>query len=152
MARITASLQSGTRVDITNERHHWYADEPIEKSGTDAGPTPYELLLGSLASCMVITVHLYARHKNIPITSVEAVYEFNRVHADDCAECEDSDEGLIERVQAHITIGGEFNDAQRQRLEDIVRRCPVHRTLTGGMKIFDRVTFKESTSIQQQRT
>ena len=42
MTTITADLVSGYRVDITNERHRWTADEPPEHGGGDAGPSPYE--------------------------------------------------------------------------------------------------------------
>ncbi len=47
MARITAELTSGTAVQLTNGRHQWRADEPLELRGTDTGPNPYGLLLGS---------------------------------------------------------------------------------------------------------
>ncbi len=63
MSRITATLSSGTIVELTNGRHTWSADEPIEVRGTDTGPNPYELLLSSLAACTCITVALYCRHR-----------------------------------------------------------------------------------------
>ena len=74
MSRITATLLSGTVVDLTNGRHTWSADEPIEVRGTDTGPNPYELLLSSLAACTCITVALYCRHKRLALDSVTASY------------------------------------------------------------------------------
>jgi putative redox protein len=141
MERISAFLESGLKVAITNERHTWYADEPIDAGGSDEAPSPYELLLGSLAACTTITLTLYARHKGIDLKWVRAEYEFDRVHVEDCAECDQTETGMIERIQAHVSFGGTFSEAEQERLQQIVGRCPVHKTLTAGVKIFDHTTF-----------
>jgi putative redox protein len=104
------------------------------------------MLLGSLAACTALTLRLYANHKGITLDRIQAEYEFDRIHAEDCEECESIDSGLIDRVRAHVTLGGSFTEAQRARLTQIVGRCPVHKTLTHGMSIIDRVTFEESKS------
>jgi len=140
---INAYMKDGVRVEIDNGRHHWFADEPPEKCGTDTGPNPYELLLGSLAACTAITLRLYAAQKGLPLAWVRTAYEFDRIHADDCAECEEEGTGLIERIKSHVTIGGTFDEAQRTRLAQIVGRCPVHKTLAAGLRVFDDVEFAE---------
>ena len=66
---------------------------------------------------------------------------YGRVHADDCAECESEDRGMIERVRSEVAIHGSFTEAQRARMAQIVERCPVHKTLTRGVRIFDSVSF-----------
>jgi len=141
MANIVATLQDGFQVNVSNGRHTWHADEPTSSGGADTGPTPYELLLGALGACTCITLQLYARHKGIELRSVAASYEFARVHADDCAECEEEGSGLIEKVNSRIHIEGDLTDAQRERLTQVAERCPVHKTLAGGVRIFDEVTF-----------
>jgi putative redox protein len=141
MSHITALLRNGSRVEISTAEHSWHADEPMADGGTGAGPTPYEMLLGSLAACTTITLHMYTRHKGIPVAWIKAEYEFDRIYAEDCQECEGDETGLIERVQAHVTIGGTFDEAQRIRLAQLVSRCPVHKTLSHGMKILDHVAF-----------
>lgn len=141
MARITAELKSGTVVTLSNERHSWTADEPPAAGGTDAGPTPYEILLGALAACTCITLALYSRHKGIDLKGVTAWYEHDRIHADDCEDCEQKAAGFIDRITSRVKIEGSFTDAQRQRLAQIVSRCPVHKTLESGVKIIDQVEF-----------
>ncbi len=141
MAQITAELASGTAVRLTNGRHQWLADEPPEIHGTDTGPNPYELLLGSLAACTCITLALYCRHKGIALDSVTATYDFDRIHARDCEECDEPKRGFIDRISSKVHIGGEFDDAQRKRLAQIVERCPVHKTLANGVMISDHATF-----------
>ena len=46
--------------------------------GTDTGPTPYELLLGSLAACVSATLRVYANHKQIDLTGVDVKIGFDR--------------------------------------------------------------------------
>ena len=109
--------------------------------GTDTGPTPYELLLGSLAACIGATLRLYASHKGIQLAAVDVELELDRVHADDCLECDERAEGWIDRIQSAVTIRGDFDEAQRTRLAQVARRCPVHKTLANGVTIVDAVTF-----------
>jgi len=141
MPMITAALAGGTQVTIFNGRHTWRADEPADKGGTDTGPTPYEMLLGSLAACTAITVSLYANHKGIELEGIEASYEYDRVHADDCQDCDAEATGLIDRISSSVRITGSFDDAQMERLTQIVGRCPVHKVLENRVHLVDRVEF-----------
>jgi len=141
MATVKASLKSGTGVDIRAGRFLWRSDEPKTASGADSGPTPYEFLLGSLAACTAMTLRLYATHKRIPLAGVDVTLEFDRVHADDCVDCDERDDGLIERVRSEVTIHGELTEAQRTRLTQVAQQCPVHKTLQQGLQIVDTVTF-----------
>ena len=141
MTQITANLTSGTGVLLSNGRHEWRADEPPEAGGADTGPNPYELLLGSLAACTCITLALYCRHKGLTLEAVRATYDFGRVHAKDCEDCDDSDKGFIDKIDSQILISGDFDAAQQKRLAEVAQRCPVHKTLANGVMISDAVNF-----------
>ena len=138
---VTAHLGAGTRVELQARDFSWTGDEPPDVGGTDTGPTPYELLLGSLAACIGATLRLYASHKGIPLAAVDVELGFDRVHADDCVFCDEREEGWIERIQAAVTIHGNFEEAQRKRLAQVAKLCPVHKTLASGVAIVDAVTF-----------
>ena len=141
MARITATLTTGMAVQLSNGRHEWQADEPIDAGGTDTGPNPYELLLGSLAACTCVTIAWYCQFKKLPLESVSTSYDFSRVHADDCKDCDIPDKGFIEKITTNVHIEGNFDDAQRKRLAQIAERCPVHKTLAHGVEFEDNATF-----------
>jgi uncharacterized OsmC-like protein len=137
MVEITAELQEGLRISLSNGRHTWASDEPLDKGGEETGPSPYELLLGSLAACTLITLVLYARHKGIGLETASASYQHQKVSG---AEGSDR-KGLVDRLTSQVTIGGDFDDAQRDRLAQIVSRCPVHRTLESDIELVDEVEF-----------
>ncbi len=141
MAHITATLTAGMAVQLSNGRHEWTADEPVEAGGTDTGPNPYELLLASLGACTCITISWYFRYKGLTLESVSASYDFSRVHAADCEDCDIPDKGFIDKITSDVRIAGDFDDAQKKRLAQIAERCPVHKTLAHGIVFEDHATF-----------
>jgi uncharacterized OsmC-like protein len=142
MAFVTAVLREGTVVDIQARTFSWRGDEPLAAGGTDVGPTPYEILLGSLAACIAITLRLYANHKKITLDEVDVTLEFDQVHADDCADCDERADGWLDRIQSRVIIRGSFDEPQRARLTQVAQRCPVHKTLANGVHLVDAVTFE----------
>jgi putative redox protein len=116
--------------------HRLRSDEPARAGGTDTGPTPYQLLLAALGSCISMTVSLYARRKEWPLEAVEVRLRHDKIHATDCAECE-TREGKIDRIVKDIRLVGALDDEQRSRLLEIAGRCPVSRTLQSEIQIVD---------------
>lgn len=123
---------------ITAGRHVLRADEPVSAGGLDSGPSPYELLAAALGACTSMTVRMYADLKGIPLERVTVELEHDKIHAQDCAECE-TKEGKIDRVERLIRLEGNLDAAQRERLLDIANKCPVHRTLHGEVHIPTRL-------------
>lgn len=117
--------------------HVLAADEPRESGGTDTGPSPYDYLLAGLGACTSMTLRLYAQHKQLPLERVAVTLRHERVHADDCADCEHT-EGKIDVIERRIAISGDLTGQQRARMLEIADRCPVHRTLTGQLEIHTR--------------
>src|SRR6266446_1599702 len=130
---------SGFAQKIESGSHRLASDEPIESGGTDTGLSPYDLLLAALGSCTFMTVAMYARKKNWPLTGVTVRLRHSRIHAADCADCE-TREGMIDRIEGDIELAGALTAEQRARLLEIAGRCPVHRTLVSEIDIRTRLT------------
>jgi uncharacterized OsmC-like protein len=141
MSHVSAELNSGMEVSITNGRHSWTADEPASAGGTDMGPNPYELLLSALAACTCVTIAMYCRHKGMTLRSVKASFEFSNIHADDCEHCDDDATGFIGHITSDVHISGDFDEKQKKRLAQIATRCPVHKTLASGVAFKDQASF-----------
>lgn len=114
--------------------HVLIADEPGDYGGDDLGPDPYRFLAVSLGSCTVMTLNMYARRKGLKVERVHCEVTHDRIHADDCNECEDSSD-KVDRLTRTITIEGELDSSQRERMLEIADRCPVHRTLENRIRI-----------------
>ena len=131
IARTLKNLQ----VIIQADGHQLLADEPVHSGGEDQGPDPYELLLGSLAACKIITVHMYARRKGWPVEAVTISLAHKKVLAQECDDCQSPPNAKVDVIDCEISFEGDLDAAQVARLAEIADRCPIHRTLTSETKI-----------------
>lgn len=118
-------------------KHSFLADEPISYGGTDTGPTPYDLLLAGLGACKSMTMRMYAEHKGYPMEQARVTLKHDKIHADDCLECE-TKSGKIDRIITEIEVIGDMDDETRQKIVDIAEKCPVHKTLHSEVIIESR--------------
>ena len=132
---VTATTSAdGFRTEITAAGHTVLADEPAGSGGANDGPSPYDLLLGAIASCSAMTVRMYAARKQWPLESVAVRVRNERKHAVDCEHCTTQTVG-IKRIEYEVELRGPLTEEQRKRLVEIAGRCPVKQTLERGMQV-----------------
>lgn len=124
----------GYRQEIVAGRHRLIADEPVSLGGTDLGPGPYEYLAAALAACTSITLRMYAKRKGMALEHVSVDVRHDRVHAEDCEDCE-SKAGRIDRFHRVIRLTGALTEEEQGKLLAIADKCPVHRTLENEIKV-----------------
>jgi putative redox protein len=129
-ARSLKNLQ----VEIRAGEHRWVADEPVGV-GEDQGPNPYDLLLGALAACKVMTCHMYADRKGWTLDTVHVALRIDRIWASDCQECVSDPKAKVDLIDTWIRFEGDLSPDQIERLTEISERCPVHRSLTSETRI-----------------
>lgn len=137
MTKITVGSLTNYQQLVTTDHHAVVADEP-EGIGDGLGPNPYELLLSALGTCTAMTVLMYARRKGWALENVAVELSFARIHAEDCANCE-QEGGMVESIGVKLRFEGALDQAQTGRLAYIASRCPVRKTLAGNPRIVDEV-------------
>ena len=118
------------QLQVKTGKHQLFADEPADFGGLDSGPSPFQLLAAALASCMTMTVRLYADRKEWAVKRIRTGVGHSR----------DADQTPRDRFDVRLTFDGELDAEQRQRMVEIAGKCPVHRVLTEGA----RFTIMES--------
>jgi len=119
---------------IDSGGHRLCADEPFSVGGDNRGPTPYGLLLSGLGACTAMTLRMYAARKKLPLEHVSVKLTHEKIHADDCADCE-TQAGKLDAITREVEIQGELTTEQREKLLEIADKCPVHRTLHSEVKV-----------------
>ena len=140
MRAVTVRTMTGYQVEIRTGPHSLISDEG-PGTGDDAGPSPHELLLGSLGSCIAITLEMYARRKEWPLEGVTVDLTHDKVPA--------SGEGSgrpADRFTIGIRLRGELDEEQCERLAYIAGRCPVRRTLEGTPVFEETVTLDRASA------
>lgn len=119
MASASSRRSGKFATELEIRKHRLVADEPEGSGGSDAGPTPTELLAASLASCTAITLELYADHKGWELGAGEVDVDWPDAH-----------EGGS-KLDVRIRVPAELSDEQRERLLVIAGKWPVHKLLSG---------------------
>ena len=111
---------------VTNGSHEIIADEPLDYGGTHKGFAPNGLLMASLASCVAITLRMYADRKEWAIDKIEVEVNMGT---------ENGETIFFEE----IICTGNLTVEQKTRLEEIAAKCPVSKILTVGHEVRSRV-------------
>jgi len=120
---ITTTWQAGaTPAHSNNGSASWAADLPQQQGGAGDLPDPHDLLDSALASCTALTLQIYVRRKNIPLTGV--VVEVERTETRDSYF-----------LQRNIRLHGELDQAQIADLLRVANICPIHKVLSGKIAI-----------------
>src|ERR1700680_4023059 len=121
---VIAQYLEGSKFEVAARGHRLICDQPFDNGGSDAGMSPPEFLLASLATCAAYYAAQYLRTRKLPAEDLSV-----RVAAEKAVQparlasfrIEVAASGLDERHQAGILRA--------------VRACMVHNTLLGAPSI-----------------
>ncbi len=94
-------------------------DAPPDNQGKGEAHSPTDLLCVSLCTCILTTMGISAKAKNIPFERAKARVVKHMAN----------DPRRVARIEMHIELDAALNDRQRLLLERIAQTCPVSRSL-----------------------
>ena len=106
------------QTQLTSGPHSVTSDTTRDKGGSESGFRPHDLLEAALASCMNITLRMYADQHGIPLSGVTTRVKLDRSHPEETVFVYD------------IEFLGSLTENDRERLLEIAKKCPVRQTLS----------------------
>jgi putative redox protein len=142
MAPILVRSEQGYRTAIHIRNHTVITDEPLHDGGTDSGPTPMELAIGTAGACIAVTARAYALRKGWPLEGVTVELEAERFKREDYPAYT-GDAPYVNEIRERIEFHGQLTDEQKARLMTIAARCPVHLLLEYPVFFVDEMVSAE---------
>ena len=117
------ALPEPWRGEVSSGTHQYLTDKPEALGGHDTGPAPYDFLTASLASCTMITLRMYAKHKEMDLGefSVEVDFHSNREQQ--------------ERIERRVIFKQPVSQDLKEKLLNVCSKTPVTKTLLRSLDI-----------------
>jgi len=125
MPMMTVKHEGGVASSVNVRGHRIIADAPTAMGGENRGPTPVDLLAGSLGACIAFCVARWCQQANLPYEGFEVDLDY--VH--------DREGHCVPELSAVVRMPPSFPKDREQALLRVATGCTVHNTLCSVPKI-----------------
>jgi putative redox protein len=121
-ATVTGASGYAQRITMTSG-HELASDEPERRGGTNTGPAPFDLMLGSLGACTAITLRMYGDRKQWSLGIIDVRLRLIK-HGDEPMQ-----------IERKISVSESIDEEQQAKLLEIADKTPVTKALAPGVAI-----------------
>lgn len=118
--KLTATFHSGTRYDVVSGQHRVITDQPVEDGGQNAGMSPVELFVGSVASCVAYFVGQFCGRHGISRDGLSVDAEWTMAEVPH----------RVGRIEIGIHLPHRITGELKERLLKVAHGCTVHQSIT----------------------
>lgn len=132
---ITAKSDDKFKVAVTAGQRTLYVDQPVFAGGTDAGATPMDYLLSSLAGCIATTARIIAAQKNLHLAGMDirigGSLDLDIIYGKNTAN-----RPGVDGISVDVALDSAMSESERKAfLEEVQLRCPVLDTIAKGTPV-----------------
>jgi len=120
MPAVTVRYVDGDRFTIGIRDHEVDVDQPVSDGGEDTAPTPTELFVASLASCVAFYARRYLARHHLPSTGLRVTTDYRM----------GSHPARVSDLRIEIALDSAVPHDRRDALLAVASHCTVHNTLT----------------------
>lgn len=117
--KLHVAYHGGVRFDITSGTHRIVTDQPAEDGGQDAGMSPVELFVGSIASCVGYFVGRFCARHEIPQDGLSVEAEWVMAEGPH----------RVGKISLSIRLPHRLTHDQKERLLKAAHGCTVHQSI-----------------------
>lgn len=119
MAQLCARHLDGDRFAVTIRDHEITVDQPVADGGTDSAPTPTELFVAALTSCVAHYAHRYLARHELPTDGLRATAEYTMA----------SRPSRVSEVSVVLDLPDGIPQHRLDALLAVASHCTVHNSL-----------------------
>jgi uncharacterized OsmC-like protein len=135
---IPVSFPGGVRVETQLGAHTVVTDQLPVHGGTDAGPSPYDLFLASIATCAGFYAAAFCQSRKLATEGLALALEVD----------EDEASHLPKGMTVHLTLPKGFPEQYRAAILRAVENCKVKKSLAAAPAV--RVLFSPESQVVVQ--
>jgi len=121
---VSAQYLNDSKFEVAARGHRVICDQPVDNGGSDAGISPPEFLLASLATCAAYYAAQYLKTRKLPAQDLKV-----RVSAEKAKQ-----PARLASFHIEVTVPG-LDDHHQAGILRAVKSCLIHNTLLGGPDI-----------------
>lgn len=122
---MSVTHRGGDRFDIAVRGHVIGVDQPVEDGGEDTGPTPTELFVAGLASCVAFYARRYLRRHELPTAGLAVDADFELA----------SRPARVSGIRLRVSVPDGVPAERREALLAVASHCTVHNSLVSVPEI-----------------
>lgn len=116
---VAVAHKEGDIFEICVREHLVHVDQPLADGGTDVGPTPTELFVASLASCVAFYARRYLARHGLPTAGLAVAARFRM----------EERPARVGEINVAITLPDGVPEDRRAALLAVASHCTVHNSL-----------------------
>ena len=117
---LTVTYHGGTRYDVISGQHRIVTDEPAEDGGHDAGMSPVELFVGSVARCVGYFVGQFCARHDISREGLVVDAEWELAEGPH----------RVGKIALAIRLPHRLTPDMKERLLKVAHGCTVHQSFS----------------------
>ncbi|GAA3465317.1 OsmC family protein [Saccharothrix longispora] len=134
-AQVSVAFAGGEEYVVAMRGHLVPTDQPPADGGADAGPSPVELLVGSMATCTAFYAGRFLDRHGLPRAGLRVTADY-RMGADPQRRVTD--------VRLDVTVPAGLPESRKTALLAVLQHCTVHNTLRHPPEIIIELDEVES--------
>ncbi|SFK45690.1 OsmC family protein [Streptomyces pini] len=120
MEKVSVALSGGDAYQVSVRGHEFTVDQPPEAGGEGLGPTPVDLFVASLASCVGFYAGRYLARHGLPREGLRVETEY---------EMADGRPARVGEVRLRLVLPRDIGETRTRALAAVVDHCTVHNSL-----------------------
>ncbi|MFP8885447.1 OsmC family protein [Streptomyces mangrovi] len=120
MEKVSVALSGGDAYQVSVRGHEFTVDQPPEAGGEGLGPTPVDLFVASLASCVGFYAGRYLARHGLPREGLRVETEY---------EMAAGRPARVGEVRLRLVLPRDIGETRTRALAAVVDHCTVHNSL-----------------------